>query len=69
MMTDQERRERALIAASRLTPKQPPYTGGRWDDLELRVVDDVPDAEKGQGMTPDEIAAFLDRTIEPEEGQ
>lgn len=38
----------------------------RWEPLQLRVVDDVPD-EEGEGMTPDEIKAFLDRPVEPEE--
>ena len=47
-----------------------PDPQGRWNDLELRVVDDVPNAEEGEGMTPDEIKAFLDRPVRPEkEGQ
>lgn len=48
---------------------QEPYQHARWSDLQLRVVDDVPDAEDGEGMTPDEIEAFLSQPIEPEEGQ
>jgi hypothetical protein len=50
-----------------MTDKKQPRGDERWGDLELRVVDDVPDAEEGQGMTPEEIQAFLDRPLGTEE--
>lgn len=46
-----------------------PKGDDRWGDLALEVVDDVPEPEQGEGMTPEEIRAFLERPVAPEEGQ
>lgn len=49
--------------------KDQPRGSDRWSDPQFEIVDDVPDAQQGAGMTPDEIREFLDQPIEPREGQ
>lgn len=51
------------------SPTPAPDVPSHQAEPEFRIVEDVPDAQSGEGMTPREIDDFLARPIDEEQGQ